>query len=56
MFTVKAAINDPGVSVGKIFAGSVPYWAALLLVIICLWQYPQIATYLPDLFKAKPHA
>jgi len=54
VFTVKAAINDPAISVGKIFAGAIPYWIALLLVVVGLWQYPQIATYLPDLMKAKP--
>ena len=52
VFTVKAAINDPDVSVGKIFAGSVPYWIALLAVVVCLWQFPQIATYLPGLLKS----
>ena len=51
VFTVKAAIHDPDVSVGKIFAGSVPYWVALLAVIAGLWQFPQIATYLPSLLK-----
>jgi tripartite ATP-independent transporter DctM subunit len=55
VFTVKAAINDPRISVGMIFAGAVPYWIALLLVVVALWQYPQIATYLPDLLKAKPN-
>jgi tripartite ATP-independent transporter DctM subunit len=53
VFTVKAAINDPRISVGMIFAGAVPYWIALLLVVVALWQYPQIATTLPDLLKAK---
>jgi tripartite ATP-independent transporter DctM subunit len=52
VFTVKAAIHDPGIGVGKIFAGSMPYWIALLAVIACLWQFPQIATYLPGLLKA----
>jgi len=52
VFTVKAAIHDPDVSVGKIFAGATPYWAALLAVVVCLWQFPQIATYLPSLLKA----
>jgi tripartite ATP-independent transporter DctM subunit len=51
VFTVKAAIHDPAISVGKIFAGSTPYWFALLAVIICLWQFPQIATYLPGLLR-----
>jgi C4-dicarboxylate transporter DctM subunit len=51
VFTVKAAINDPDVSVGKIFAGSTPYWVALLALVVCLWQFPQIATYLPGLLK-----
>ncbi len=54
VFTVKAAIHDPGIGVGTIFAGSTPYWIALLAVIVCLWQFPQIATYLPDLLKARP--
>jgi tripartite ATP-independent transporter DctM subunit len=52
VFTVKAAIHDPAVSVGKIFAGAVPYWIALLAVVAALWQFPQIATYLPGLLKA----
>jgi len=51
VFTVKAAIHDPGIGVGKIFAGSMPYWIALLAVIVCLWQFPQIATYLPGLLR-----
>ncbi len=51
VFTVKAAIQDPTIGVGKIFAGSTPYWIALLAVIACLWYFPQIATYLPDLLK-----
>jgi tripartite ATP-independent transporter DctM subunit len=51
VFTVKAAIHDPAIGVGKIFAGAAPYWVALLAVIVCLWQFPQIATYLPGLLK-----
>jgi C4-dicarboxylate transporter, DctM subunit len=53
VFTVKAAVQDPRISVGTIFAGSTPYWIALLVLIFGLWQFPQIATYLPDLMKAK---
>jgi C4-dicarboxylate transporter, DctM subunit len=52
VFTVKAAIQDPNVGVGKIFAGSAPYWILLLAVIVCLWYFPQLATYLPSLLKA----
>jgi TRAP-type C4-dicarboxylate transport system permease large subunit len=51
VFTVKAAVQTPGISVGMIFAGAMPYWFALLAVIACLWQFPQIATYLPALLK-----
>jgi TRAP-type C4-dicarboxylate transport system permease large subunit len=51
VFTVKAAIHDPNVSVGKIFAGSTPYWIALLGVVAAIWQFPQLATYLPGLLK-----
>jgi tripartite ATP-independent transporter DctM subunit len=53
VFTVKAAIDDPGIGVGKIFAGSTPYWILLLAVIACLWYFPALATYLPGLLKAK---
>jgi C4-dicarboxylate transporter, DctM subunit len=52
VFTVKAALPDEGVSVGEIFAGAVPYWIALVAVIVCLAVFPEIATYLPKLFKA----
>jgi tripartite ATP-independent transporter DctM subunit len=53
VFTVKAAIQDPGIGVGKIFAGSTPYWILLLAVIACLWYFPALATYLPGLLKVK---
>jgi len=53
VFTVKAAIDDPAIGVGKIFAGSVPYWILLLAVIACLWYFPALATYLPGLLKAQ---
>jgi TRAP-type C4-dicarboxylate transport system permease large subunit len=53
VFTVKAAIDDPAIGVGKIFAGSTPYWILLLAVIACLWYFPGLATYLPGLLKAQ---
>jgi tripartite ATP-independent transporter DctM subunit len=51
VFTVKAAIEDPAIGVGKIFAGSTPYWFALLAVIGGLWYFPALASYLPGLLK-----
>jgi tripartite ATP-independent transporter DctM subunit len=44
-FTVKAAV--PEASVGEIFRGSIPYWIALLAVIVVTAAFPQIATWLP---------
>ena len=52
VFTVKAAIQDPAIGVGKIFAGATPYWILLLAVIACLWYFPALATFLPGLLKA----
>ena len=43
--TVKAAV--PEATVGEIFRGSIPYWIALLAVIIIIAAFPQIATWLP---------
>lgn len=53
-FTVKAALPDEPISVGEIFWGAVPYWVALLAVIVCLAVFPQLATYLPALTKSGP--
>jgi TRAP-type C4-dicarboxylate transport system permease large subunit len=47
-FTVKAALPQEA-SVGEIFRGSVPYWLALLAVIVVIAAFPQIATWLPTL-------
>jgi tripartite ATP-independent transporter DctM subunit len=49
VFTVKAALPQENVSTGEIFAGSVPYWICLLLVIVILAGFPQLATWLPNL-------
>jgi C4-dicarboxylate transporter DctM subunit len=52
-FTVKAALPNENFRVGQVFAGSVPYWIALLLCITGLAVFPEIATYLPKLMKAQ---
>ena len=49
VFTVKAAVPDRDVQLGEIFSGSIPYWLILLLVIIAIAIFPQIATFLPEL-------
>jgi tripartite ATP-independent transporter DctM subunit len=46
VFTVKAAVPQEG-TVGEIFRGSIPYWIALLCVIVVIAAFPQIATWLP---------
>lgn len=52
VFTVKAALPGENITLSQIFAGAVPYWIALLSVIVCLGLVPELATYLPKLFKA----
>ena len=49
MFTVKAAVPDENVPLGEIFRGAMPYWIVLLLVIVAIAVFPQIATFLPNL-------
>ncbi len=49
VFTVKAALPNERVTVGEIFAGSVPYWICLLAAIVIIAAYPPIATWLPNL-------
>jgi tripartite ATP-independent transporter DctM subunit len=49
VFTVKAAIADKTVPLSEIFAGAIPYWVVLLLVIAAIAVFPEIATFLPNL-------
>lgn len=51
VYTVKAAIReeDDSVSIVEIFKSSTPYWIIMLMCMIAIVSYPQIATYLPHL-------
>jgi len=50
VFTVKAAVSDEkDLSPGEIFKGSIPYWIILLITILVLVVFPQVATWLPNL-------
>jgi C4-dicarboxylate transporter DctM subunit len=49
VFTVKAAVPDPSVTLAEIFRGSIPYWFVLLAVVVAVAVFPQLATYLPGL-------
>ena len=51
IYTIKAALPDEPIVPGKIFLSAVPYWLALIAVVICLAVFPEIATYLPRSFK-----
>jgi len=46
-FTVKAALPQEA-SVGEIFRGSIPYWIGLLMTVIVIAVFPQVATWLPE--------
>jgi C4-dicarboxylate transporter DctM subunit len=46
---VKAAVPDRDLPLGEIFRGSAPYWILLLLVVLCVFAFPSLATYLPKL-------
>jgi len=51
VYTVKAAIRDEdeNISVMEIFRSSIPYWIIMLVGMIAIINFPQIATYLPSL-------
>jgi len=49
VYTVKASIQDSSVSVSQIFRSSVPYWIIMLIGIVSIVMFPQIANYLPEL-------
>jgi C4-dicarboxylate transporter DctM subunit len=47
VYTVKSSVNDPEVSLGKIFAGSTPYWIMLLILTGLVALFPPLANWLP---------
>jgi len=51
VYTVKAAVQDEdgSVSIVDIFKSSTPYWVIILVAMMLIIQFPQIATYLPSL-------
>ncbi len=50
VYTVKASIQDiePDMNVMTIFKSSTPYWIIMLITMVIIINFPQIATYLPD--------
>ena len=52
IYTIKAALPDEPIVPGQIFLSAVPYWLALIAVVICIAAFPEIATYLPKSFKS----
>ncbi len=51
VYTVKSAIQeiDPDMSVMTIFKSSTPYWIIMLISMLAIIVFPEIATYLPNL-------
>ncbi|MCK5920386.1 MAG: TRAP transporter large permease [Methylococcales bacterium] len=51
VYTVKAAISDEGedVPILEIFKSSTPYWIIMLVGMVLIINFPEIATYLPRL-------
>jgi tripartite ATP-independent transporter DctM subunit len=47
VFTVKASVPDPSVTLKDIFWGALPYWLLILAVAVLTITVPQIASWLP---------
>ncbi len=47
VFTVKAAVPDPSVTLTEVFRGSIPYWIMMLVVAVLILVFPAIASWLP---------
>ncbi|MBT3401062.1 MAG: TRAP transporter large permease subunit, partial [Rhodospirillaceae bacterium] len=44
VYAVKGAVEDKTVQLSEIFAGSIPYWILMLLVLAAVWIFPELAT------------
>ena len=51
VYTVKSAIQDidPDMNVMTIFKSSTPYWIIMLIAMVLIVTFPEIATFLPEL-------
>ena len=49
VFTVKASVPDPDVTLSDIFRGSIPYWLMILLVASLIMFFPNLSLWLPNL-------
>ncbi|MDP7601029.1 MAG: TRAP transporter large permease subunit, partial [Rhodospirillales bacterium] len=49
VYTVKGSIEDRSATLSEIFKGSVPYWMLMLIVMLMIWRWPEIATWLPSM-------
>lgn len=47
--SVLAALTDHEVNLGRVAVATIPYWIILLLAVVILTVFPEIALYLPDL-------
>ena len=47
IFTVKASVPDPAVTLQSIFRGSIPYWILMIVVAIAILILPGLAAWLP---------
>jgi tripartite ATP-independent transporter DctM subunit len=53
VFTVRAALPQEKIPLAEIFRNSIPYWFCLLMLVLSLAIWPQIATWLPALAFAN---
>ena len=49
VYAVRAVVNEPDITLSQIFVGSTPYWIMLLLVMVSIYIWPAVATWLPSL-------
>jgi len=49
VYTIKSALDDPGLKVGDIFRGTVPFIGAMLVCLLLIVLFPPIATWLARL-------
>ena len=48
VYTVRGSVTDPTATLGKIFAGSTPYFLLILLAAMIVLFFPALATWLPN--------
>jgi C4-dicarboxylate transporter, DctM subunit len=53
VYAVKGFLNDDKITLVQLFGATIPYWLMILVVVILVALFPEIASWLPSLMLGR---